>query len=49
MDELIATKWRIVIMSDRNGSSEYVMKYIYDKGFDAGDYVFFTIDPTPGV
>jgi hypothetical protein len=49
MDELIRTKWRIIILSDRNGSSEYVMKYIYDKGFKAGDYVFFTLDPKPGV
>jgi hypothetical protein len=49
MEELLATNWRIWIFNDRIGIGEYVMKYVYDKGYRKGDFVFLTIDPVAGV
>jgi hypothetical protein len=48
LEALLQTKFRIIIFYDRYGNIEYTLKFLYDKGFREGDFVFFTVDPTSG-
>jgi hypothetical protein len=48
MEEILNLRYRVFIFYDRQGHLEYTMRYLYEKGYRAGDFAFLTIDPASG-
>jgi hypothetical protein len=46
IDELLKTNFRVLLWYDVFGQSRaYFIKYIQEKGYKLGDFIFFTINP----
>jgi hypothetical protein len=48
MEEILKLRYRVFVFYDRQGHMEYTMRYLYEKGYRAGDFAFLTIDPASG-